>query len=175
MAGFRGEIVGDMELGRLIMPLASQDTMSFSCKAKPLGILRINERTGNVYENKGEESGSSKVEESNARGEPSGHPGPSRELLDCQLSTSRLPKMNERSANVYENKGEESRSSRVEESNARGEPSVHPGPSRELLDCQLSTSRLRKMNERSANVYENKGQLWKTRELSLNVFENKGT
>lgn len=32
-----------------------------------------------------------------------------------------------------------------------------------------------KLAERHANVYENKGPLWKTQERSLNVFENKGT
>jgi hypothetical protein len=32
-----------------------------------------------------------------------------------------------------------------------------------------------KMKERSLNVYENKGQLWKTREQSWNVVENKGS
>jgi hypothetical protein len=31
-----------------------------------------------------------------------------------------------------------------------------------------------KMNERTGNVYENKGSLWKTRERSANVYENKG-
>jgi hypothetical protein len=31
------------------------------------------------------------------------------------------------------------------------------------------------MNERTGNVYENKGSLWKTRERSWNVCENKGT
>jgi hypothetical protein len=31
------------------------------------------------------------------------------------------------------------------------------------------------MNERSGNVYENKGPLWEIRERSLNVIENKGT
>jgi hypothetical protein len=31
-----------------------------------------------------------------------------------------------------------------------------------------------KLNERSLNVYENKGPLWKTRERSWNVYENKG-
>jgi hypothetical protein len=95
MAGFRGEIAGDKELGRLIMSLGNQDIMSFSCGAKPQELCKMNERTGNVYENKGEGSRSSKVEESNARGEPSGHPGLGRELLDSQLSTPRLRKMNE--------------------------------------------------------------------------------
>jgi hypothetical protein len=32
-----------------------------------------------------------------------------------------------------------------------------------------------KMTERSLNVYENKGPLWKTRERSWNVYENTGT
>jgi hypothetical protein len=32
-----------------------------------------------------------------------------------------------------------------------------------------------KPNERTGNVYENKGQMWKTRERSWNVVENKGT
>jgi hypothetical protein len=32
-----------------------------------------------------------------------------------------------------------------------------------------------KLNERPANVYENKGALWKARELSGNVYENTGT
>jgi hypothetical protein len=32
-----------------------------------------------------------------------------------------------------------------------------------------------KSNERSGNVYENKGPLWKTRQRSGNVYENKGT
>jgi hypothetical protein len=31
------------------------------------------------------------------------------------------------------------------------------------------------MNERSANIYENKDPLWKTWERSWNVSENKGT
>jgi hypothetical protein len=31
------------------------------------------------------------------------------------------------------------------------------------------------LTERSLNVYENKGLLWKTWEQSLNVIENKGT
>ena len=30
------------------------------------------------------------------------------------------------------------------------------------------------LNERSGNVYENKGPLWKTPDRSGNVFENKG-
>jgi hypothetical protein len=30
------------------------------------------------------------------------------------------------------------------------------------------------MNERTGNVYENKGSLWKTQERSANVYENKG-
>jgi hypothetical protein len=32
-----------------------------------------------------------------------------------------------------------------------------------------------KLKERSLNVYENKGALWKTRERSWNVYENKAT
>jgi hypothetical protein len=32
-----------------------------------------------------------------------------------------------------------------------------------------------KLKERSRNVYENKGPLWKTRERGRNVFENKGS
>jgi hypothetical protein len=32
-----------------------------------------------------------------------------------------------------------------------------------------------KLKERSLNVYENKGPLWKTPERSFNVYENKGT
>jgi hypothetical protein len=32
-----------------------------------------------------------------------------------------------------------------------------------------------KLNERSGNVYENKGPLWKTARRSWNVVENKGT
>jgi hypothetical protein len=31
------------------------------------------------------------------------------------------------------------------------------------------------MTERSLNIYENKGPLWKTPERSLNVYENKAT
>jgi hypothetical protein len=42
------------------------------------------------------------------------------------------------------------------------------------LDPRLSTSRLGKLNERSGNVYENKGPLWKTCEQSLNLTEKKG-
>jgi hypothetical protein len=32
-----------------------------------------------------------------------------------------------------------------------------------------------KLEERSGNVYDNKGPLWKTRGRSWNVVENKGT
>jgi hypothetical protein len=32
-----------------------------------------------------------------------------------------------------------------------------------------------KLNERTGNVYENKGSLWKTWEQSSNVIETKGT
>jgi hypothetical protein len=32
-----------------------------------------------------------------------------------------------------------------------------------------------KLNERSGNVIENKGLLWKTGQQSRNVYENKGT
>jgi hypothetical protein len=33
---------------------------------------------------------------------------------------------------------------------------------------------IQKLNERTGNVYENKGALWKTWERSWNLYENKG-
>jgi hypothetical protein len=61
-------------------------------------------------------------------------------------------KLMEQCANVYENKGEKSKSSKVEESSPRREPSGNPGPR-----CEVLNSRLRKMNEQTGNVPENKG------------------
>jgi hypothetical protein len=78
--------------------------------------------------------------------------------------------VNERTRNVYENKGEESKNSKVEESRPTREPSGNPGPRCEVLD-----SHLRKMNERTGNVYENKGSALSGTERSGNVIENKGS
>ena len=41
------------------------------------------------------------------------------------------------------------------------------------IDFFTPSERLPKLNERTGNVYENKGSVWKTSQGSLNVTENK--
>jgi hypothetical protein len=67
-------------------------------------------------------------------------PGCDRHLLSLDFRLLDLQELNERTGNVHENKGEESRCSKVEESNARGGPSGQPGLGCELLDSRISTS-----------------------------------
>jgi hypothetical protein len=54
-------------------------------------------------------------------------------------------------------------------------PSFYETDNMSFLTRPAATVVSLKMNERSGNVYENKGTLWKTRERSGNVYENKGT
>ena len=135
------------------------------------GATELNERSGNLYEKKGigqkvKESGCSAVETCTAS--PDSQPQ-RQSRRAAGLSTPRLldfstPKFDERSGNLYEKKGrgqkvEESRSSAVETCTA-GPGSQPQRQSRRAAG--LSTSRpldfsTQKFDERSGNVYENKG------------------
>jgi hypothetical protein len=91
----------------------------------------------------------------------------------------RSSKLNERTGNVYENKGmlpiARLRRGRYAQ-NGRLPPDGLAAPWTRSLSLEREQEESSsKLNERTGNVYENKGALWRSLERSGNVYENKGT